>query len=180
MPATRFSIQPTLNTPWRDAGVRALTSGAAASVASTVALVLSGWRELDHPAQPTNSISHWAWGEQALDQTELSVRHTLLGYVVHHSAAIFWAVFFERARGWRSDRRSSVDALIDAVCTAAAAYFIDVHLTPKRLTPGFERRLSGGALFLVYTAFAAGLFLADRLRDAREERPQRMRRTYLD
>jgi hypothetical protein len=39
----------------------------------------------------------------------------------------------------------------------AGAYVVDYHLVPKRLTPGFEERLSPGALALVYAALGVSL-----------------------
>lgn len=47
--------------------------------------------------------------------------------------------------------------LAPAVVTAVAAYTIDFYLIPKRLTPGFENRLSKRSLFFVYGTFALGL-----------------------
>ena len=44
-----------------------------------------------------------------------------------------------------------------AIVTATAAYTVDLHVSPKRLRPGFENRLSNRSLFLVYGTFALGL-----------------------
>lgn len=44
-----------------------------------------------------------------------------------------------------------------AVEATAAAAVVDLLLLPRRLTPGFERRLSGRSLALVYAALAAGM-----------------------
>ena len=43
------------------------------------------------------------------------------------------------------------------MATSAVACFVDFHLTPPRLTPGFEHRLSHRSLAAVYGAFAVGL-----------------------
>jgi hypothetical protein len=53
------------------------------------------------------------------------------------------------------------------VAVAALAYFVDYRLTPRRLTPGYERRLSGRALLAVYASLAAGLALGGLLQAAR-------------
>jgi hypothetical protein len=37
------------------------------------------------------------------------------------------------------------------------ACFVDYQLTPQRLTPGFEHRLSSRAMLAVYACFAVGL-----------------------
>ncbi|MBL8505698.1 MAG: hypothetical protein JNJ51_04990, partial [Methylobacillus glycogenes] len=44
-----------------------------------------------------------------------------------------------------------------ACLIAAIAAFVDFNLTPSRLTPGYEHRLSKKALLLVYASFAFGL-----------------------
>jgi hypothetical protein len=83
--------------------------------------------------------------------------HTLIGYLIHHSMSILWAVLFER---WtQSKKRTSTfeDALPSAAATSAFACYVDYRLTPKRLTPGFEKRLSRTSLAVVYLAFAIGL-----------------------
>jgi hypothetical protein len=36
---------------------------------------------------------------------------------------------------------------------------VDYHVVPKRLTPGYEHRISSGALLATYGALAAGLAL---------------------
>jgi hypothetical protein len=54
----------------------------------------------------------------------------------------------------RQDLRSAIGA---GVAVAAAAYVVDYYVVPKRLTPGFEKRLSGRSLFWIYSALAAGL-----------------------
>ena len=48
-------------------------------------------------------------------------------------------------------------AAAGAVTAAAVACFVDYRLTPRRLTPGFEHRLSSKALLAVYACFAVGL-----------------------
>jgi hypothetical protein len=70
---------------------------------------------------------------------------------------VFWATLFER---WRLAQRAPESPRVvvpAAVVTAAAACFCDYHLTPRRFTPGFERRLSQRSLCFVYGAIAAGL-----------------------
>jgi hypothetical protein len=44
---------------------------------------------------------------------------------------------------------------------SALAYLTDYHVVPKRLTPGFELRLPGGALAAAYAALALGLSARD-------------------
>src|SRR5690349_6161664 len=144
---------------WRRASRDALISGSAASIASTSALLVCGALEGGGPLAPINAISHWYWGERAARRSGPSFRHTVMGYVTHHAAAIFWAVFYEKLFGPR--RRAGVDAraLADAAMISALACFVDYRLTPRRLTPGYEKRVSRTSLFAVYAAFAVGLAL---------------------
>jgi hypothetical protein len=135
---------------WAGTLSAALVSGALASLASAAALALAGKRELDDAAAPLNGPSQWVWGRHAPYRGGFSARHTLVGYAVHHLASVFWATWFERLRMGRA-------ALPAAIATASVACVVDFRCTPRRLTPGFERRLSRGALLMVYVAFGAGL-----------------------
>jgi hypothetical protein len=136
----------------------ALLSGGLASATSTVALAAAGKRELGDPATPLNGPSQWIWGRRAAYHDGLSLRHTALGYGIHHLASVFWALWFERMR---SPRRAPLGA---AVATASLACVVDHACRPRRLRPGFEKRLSGSSLLLVYCAFAAGLAAAALIR----------------
>jgi hypothetical protein len=134
---------------WREAVRDALVSGSVASIASTAALALFGTKEIGDPAAPLNGPSQWVWGRHAKYRDGFTLNHTVVGYAVHHLASIFWAVLYEKAR------RGPV--LRDAAITSAVASLVDFKLTPPRLHPGFEKRLSRPALAGVYAAFALGL-----------------------
>ncbi len=142
----------TAHTTWKQALRRGVISGSIASIASAAVLAARGKHELDDPAAPLNGPSQWLWGERAACADGFSLRNTLAGYAVHHAMSVFWAVLYEKFR-----RRPSAAAVFPAIATSASACVVDYCLTPKRLTPGFEKRLSSGSLFLVYAAFAAGL-----------------------
>jgi hypothetical protein len=163
---------------WNRAFNRGLLSGTAASILSTVALLLLGRKESSSALAPVNAISHWYWGDDAIRRNRLSIKYTVPGYLTHHATSIFWAVLFERIFG-RAPERSTCSAIAASATTAAVACFVDYQLTPKRLTPGFEHRLSRKALFVVYAGFAAGLaltaFIRASARGARGKRdmPQR-------
>jgi hypothetical protein len=134
--------------------LKALVSGSAGGLLSTLALAACGWRELDDPYAPLNGPSQWLFGRQAALKSGASLKYTLSGSVIHHAMSVFWALLFERIRP-RSDDAAS--ALLPAVATSAIACFVDYQLTPPRLRPGFERRLSRKSLAAVYVAFAIGL-----------------------
>ncbi len=91
-------------------------------------------------------------------RTALSLKYTLSGYLTHHAASVFWATLFERLFERRTWPRPAAP-LVPAAAVAAIAAVVDYTITPKRLTPGYEKRLSIPALVVVYTAFAAGLAL---------------------
>jgi hypothetical protein len=65
-----------------------------------------------------------------------------------------------RARRWQL---TPGNAVADACAISAVAAVVDLKLVPKRLTPGFEARLSNRSLALVYAGFATGLALGGML-----------------
>lgn len=141
---------------WQEAFQDGLVSGAAASAASATALAVCGGVEGSGPAAPVNAISHWLWGERAMFVNRATARHTLAGYAIHHSASVFWATLYEKFLAG-SRPRSAGRVAAAAGAAAGIACVVDYYLTPQRLRPGFEKRLSRASLFAVYAAFAAGL-----------------------
>lgn len=137
----------------------ALISGSVASVVSAGALLLAGRQEPQRPAAPLNAISHWLWGDCALREDGPTLRHTATGYAIHHAASLFWAALHAWCWGHRPLAKQPLPALSGAAVAAAVACFVDLRLTPHRLTPGFEHRLSRPALAGVYASFAVGLAL---------------------
>ena len=145
--------------PWQDALREGLVAGSLASVVSTAVMALAGLREAGSAWAPTNAVSHWLWGDEALRQDEPSWRYTGVGYVTHHLAAVFWAALHAGiARPLRGSGTVPY-AFAGGIATSAAAATIDYNLVPKRLTPGFEHRLSSGAMVAVFAALAAGVAL---------------------
>ena len=138
---------------------RGLVSGAASSVVSTAALALLGRGEAGSAYAPTNAVSHWIWGDEAAEHDGFSLKYTITGYVIHHLSATFWSVLFERLAGEKLDRKDLRVTLAASAATSAIACFADYNLTPKRLHPGYEKRLSKKSLAGVYAAFAVGLAL---------------------
>jgi hypothetical protein len=145
---------------WSQTIRNALISGAVASVASTIALSLLGKAELGRSAAPVNGPSQWIWGRHAPYQNRFSLRYTIVGYAIHHAASVFWAFWYEKLRQRFALTKNDPAVLAPAVATAVAAYAVDFHFTPKRMTPGFENRLSKRALLIVYGSFAVGLAAA--------------------
>jgi len=148
---------------WKQALKDALVSGSLASLVSTAALATRGKQETGSPFAPTNAISHWLWGDRAARHNEPDLRHTLLGYTIHHASSLLWATIYERfftPAGQQASaqvKRNTSATLLGSATVAATACFVDYKLTPHRLQPGYEMRLSKKSLFLVYASFAAGL-----------------------
>jgi hypothetical protein len=144
---------------WSSSLQRGLVGGAASSIVSTVALGLLGRIEAGSGYAPTNAVSHWIWGDEAAEQDGFSLKYTLTGYAIHHVSATFWSVLFEKLAGERLDHKDLRVTLAASAATSAIACFADYKLTPKRLHPGYEKRLSKKSLAGVYAAFAVGLAL---------------------
>jgi len=149
--------------PWHQAARDGAVSGAAASIASALTLLARGARENRNASAPVNAVSHWVWKEDAVHHDRPSVRFTLLGYVIHHGAAFFWATLYEKFLARSTD--SAAQTLQKTALTSAVACIVDFKFTPRRFTPGYERRLSKRSLVLVYSAFAIGMATAGLLKD---------------
>jgi hypothetical protein len=86
------------------------------------------------------------------------VRHTVVGQVTHHASSLLWAAVYAWLRG-RRPAPTALNAVGDAAAVTALAAVVDLKLTPQRLTPGFERRMSSSGLAMVYASFGVGLAL---------------------
>lgn len=144
---------------WPQAIRDGAVSGSVASVLSTAVLSARGQEEDGTPFAPTNAISHWFWGDRAARQNAPSTRYTALGYAIHHASATLWAVLYEKWFGEKAERGELLPAVIGGAAVAGLACFVDYKMTPERLQPGFEKRLSTPSLFMVYASFGAALVL---------------------
>lgn len=142
---------------WRNALKHSLLPGALASLASALALAACGRRETGSMFSAVNAVSHWLWGDQATRADRPSLKHTVVGYLIHHGASMFWAALFEKSCCRTLDRKDAAGTAAVATAATAVACFTDYQLTPRRLRPGFEQRLSKMSLLMVYTAFGVGL-----------------------
>jgi hypothetical protein len=145
--------------PWKTALREGAITGTVAGLLSTAVLAISGQRQAGSAVAPINAVSHWLFGDESLHADEPSLRHTLTGYLTNHLAAIFWAMLYSRAYGHREEAKRLPKALAGGVATSAVAYAVDYYVVPKRLTPGYEHRISSGAMLATYGALAAGLAL---------------------
>jgi hypothetical protein len=160
--AAAFQNRPIMHR-WATALRDGALAGSLASVLSTVALARIGRRETGSAFAATDAVSHWLWGDEALQQDQADGRYTLTGFAIHHGASVLWASLYSALHGQRPEAGSPAHAAAGALVTAAAACLVDFRLTPHRFTPGFEHRLSRGGLALVYGSFAAGLFMGSLL-----------------
>ena len=144
---------------WKIALREAALAGSLASLLSTAVLAVSGRREAGSAVAPINAVSHWLWGDESLQVERPTWRHTLTGYLTQHLASIFWAGLYSRLYGYRDEAKTLPQALAGALATTAVAYVVDYKVVPKRLTPGFEHRISSGAMVATYASLAAGFAL---------------------
>src|SRR5687768_14320002 len=77
---------------WREVLVDGVELGTIASLTSAAALTLLGWLEERRPAAPNNGPSQWVWGEAEAYEQRPTLRHTAVGYGVHHATSVFWAL----------------------------------------------------------------------------------------
>ena len=142
---------------WKPALREWLVSGTLAGVLSAIVLLVAGRREAGSAAAAVNAESHWLWGDESLHEDRFTLRHTLTGIATHQLATVFWATLRALVRRGGKPATSVSDALIGGLVTGAAAATIDYTLVPRRLSPGFEHRLSTGAMVGVFAAIAAGI-----------------------
>lgn len=146
-----------------------VASGLWTATLSSIVVAACGRAEEGQAAGPVSVPSKWLLGDDAAYDRLPPPAQVLLGHAVHTGATIFWAVLFE---GWRRSREAPhalPTVAAGATVTGALACFGDYVVAPRRFSPGFERRLSTGALALVYASIAAGL-TAWRVRASRSSR----------
>jgi hypothetical protein len=135
-----------------------LVPGLLSAAASLAVLAWRGRADTGSAAAPLNAVSHVLWGDEALRRDDATAEHTLLGATVHAASALFWAGLY----AWVHEQRSEptlANAATDAAALTLLAAVVDFKVVPKRLTPGFERRLTTTSLASVYAALGMGLAL---------------------
>jgi hypothetical protein len=147
-------------TYWKKVVCEGMVSGSFASILTTAVMACLGKHRHNSAYGPTNAVSHALWGDSAFWKNTPSLRYTGLGYGLHHLSSVFWATLYSAVYGHRNEAKRPVNAIIGSGTTAAVACFIDYKLTPKRLTPGFEHRLSKPEMTCVYAALGLGIAMA--------------------
>ena len=132
---------------------RTVTSGVLGAAAAGVAAAVAGRRQTGSYAAPLNATSHIVWGNDAARRSGVSAKHTGVGVLLHLGASLFWSAIYHALPG---------PSAVRAPAVAGLAYVVDYHVVPQRLTPGFEMRISTGALAAVYAALALGFLCSAR------------------
>ncbi len=145
---------------WRNS----LLTGALATIGTTLAASLLGRSEDQSLAGPINAVSHILWGEEATSVDDVDLKHTLAGGIINSAAVTSWAALQELFLS-RKKSVEPIEAVATGAAVAAIAYAVDYHVVPKRLTPGFEERLSGRSMFGVYAVLGACLAVGALLRE---------------
>ena len=153
---------------------RSLVSGTIAGLGVMATAALAGRKETGSWAAPLNATSHILWGDKAASVNRVSPKYTLPGIVLTHASAVFRAALYEELFGNRQ-RRANMrvpvwEPLLGGASIAALAYANDYHLMPRRLTPGYEKRVSGRSLATIFGALALGLAARDMLLAATRSR----------
>ena len=136
---------------------RTLRSGAIASSTTTLALGALGLLEDDDSAAPLNAVSHILYGDDdALNAGGADTKHTLAGGILNAASVTMWAGIHELLFG-KFARKGPAQALASGAAVSGLAYVVDYHVVPKRLTPGFEKKLSKKRMFATYAVLALSL-----------------------
>lgn len=145
-------------TTWKHALREGAITGSFASLFSAAYLAWAG-HQRGQAAAPLNAVSHWVFGDRSLAQDRPSWLYTVVGYLTHHAASVFWGVLYAKAGGAREEAKRPAAAIAGTAAAASVACFVDYELTPRRFTPGFEHRLGRPELAKVYAFFALGLLV---------------------
>ena len=148
---------------------RTLETALPATAATTAAVAFCGYGDEGESVAPINAISHILWGDTAAKQEDASVQYTAIGVALNTVAVTSWSMVYELFFGRAARKGNRSAAMLGGVAVAGLAYVTDYYVVPKRLTPGFEKRLSPASMLIVYSALAASLPLAS-LRASRDEK----------
>ncbi len=144
----------------------AVAAGSLAGLATTAAVALSGRHETGSGVAPINATSHVLWGDEAGATDAVDVKHTLPGMLINVGAGVFWALVHELVLE-RLPRRDAAATVASGAAVAGLAYVVDYHLIPRRLSPGWELRVSRKSVALGFVALGLSLCVAGLVRARR-------------
>ena len=127
-----------------------LKLGALASLAVTGAIAAARARETGDAWGAINDVSHILLGEERSDRRGFDVQTTSLGLLLNAASIVSWSVLYRRLFG----KPQFPNSPLTAAGAVAAIYFIDYAVFPRRLAPGFERRLSRQSVYMIYAVLA--------------------------
>ena len=133
-------------TGWDETLRNALIAGSIVSVFTIAAVALRGRADSGSAVAPINATTHVVYGPEAGDIEAPDLGHTLPGLAINAGASVLWATVYERLFGGARQPGAVGKSLLGGGVVAALAYLVDYHLVPKRLTPGWEERVSGRSL----------------------------------
>lgn len=146
---------------YSDAMINVALSGATAGVSTTLAASLCGAVESGNAIAPLNAISHIAWGDTAARQADASWQYTAVGVALNVAAVTSWAAVYELLSHQLDGRTNPWRNLGLGAFVSGLAYVTDYYIVPRRLTPGFEKRLSNRSLLAIYSVLAVSLAAHD-------------------
>lgn len=152
---------------------RTFQTAAPATAVTSAAVAACGALDGGNAVAPINAVSHILWGDKAAEQDDPSGKYTATGATLNAAAIASWAAIYELGFGRRARQGSVKAAVAGGIATAALAYVTDYYVVPKRLTPGFEKRLSSPSMLAVYAALGASLPLASLLAGRKSRRVEK-------
>jgi hypothetical protein len=135
----------------------ALMAGAVVCAATLAVAALRGRVDSGSAVAPINATSHVVYGPEAGEVEVPDLTHTLLGIAINAGASVFWATVYQQLFDRTGSRDGTAKLLLGGGVVAALAYLVDYHLVPKRLTPGWEERVSARSLGMIFAAMALAL-----------------------
>jgi hypothetical protein len=136
---------------------RVLVAGSIVCAATLLAAALRGRADTGSAIAPINATSHIVFGPDAGAIDVPDVKHTMLGVALNAGASVFWAAIYQRLFDRDGQRGGVGTAIVGGAAVAALAYLVDYRLIPRRLTPGWEYRVSDRSLALIFGAMALSL-----------------------
>jgi hypothetical protein len=125
------------------------------AAAATIGVLIGFGIARGAPLLPLNSVAHTAFGTRAYLMQGFDLALTLVAVTFHLISVALWGVIFALVAA----RLRGTALLLGSLLLALVAYFVDQHLAPERLKPGFERVLSTPELTVVYLVLALSLAL---------------------
>jgi hypothetical protein len=144
----------------------ALGPGSFAGVAAMAAVALAGRLGARSGVGPINATSHVIWGDKAGTADAVDLKHTLPGVLINGGAGVFWAFVHELLQT-RMRHHGPVATVAGSIAVAGLAYVVDYRVIPRRLSPGWELRLSRGSVALGFVALGLSLAVAELARRRR-------------